>query len=254
MARQIRRFGTVILLCISVVGVLIWFPLRYVQSDAPSDSGIAEPVAAAVQLGQRVRAAVGFGPSDYLAAIGTNGQYQELIAAGVDYMNASESDVAGLISAEQAAATQVAKALAWEQDADAALEQLVAAREALSAAASEVVPALLDCVDAEQSDAANVVSTNLDLDPDLRALDLTPEQRGAIVEAQWERDRVTKNPMNWYQPIPTYDAHALFEQTLETILTSEQRILLAAHRQLLEDRMVDIATLEMAALEGENPE
>ena len=91
---------------------------------------------------------------------------------------------------------------------------------------------------------------NRHLDRDLRTLDLTPQQRQAIRTAQRARDMVTENARYWYNAAARAEARADFELALDNILSSAQRGLLTATRQLLTNRAEAMATAETEAPHG----
>ena len=80
------------------------------------------------------------------------------------------------------------------------------------------------------------------LDPELRGLSLSPEQRTAVLQAQRARDRAlaTQSQSN----AANQTAQDLFSSLLNTTLTSQQQSQLASHRQLIHQRLPDMILAE----------
>jgi hypothetical protein len=201
--------------------------LVYSQSGAGSteaEGPPADPGAAADAVtARRIREALGFGPMDVLPAMVGRQAHQRMIEEGLTYLAAHEAEVTPLAEAYWAAKKELLHRIAWSNDPPTGFAELQQARQAIVDACQPLLSSLrAELAPAEQG-IADRYFTNEGLDPDLRLLELSDEQREGIRNAQFERDLVTKDARNWHKPSRLETARTAFESTLQTILTEEQQ-------------------------------
>lgn len=249
MAKQLRKLGPIVI-ALAVIGVLAILP--FAQSDPPTDGpcdpgGPPAPLPVNPGLARTVRAAVGFGPTDVLPAVAGDENHQQMIGDGIGFCAEDEEPLASLVAARQEVHNQLVYAITWGKDTAPIYEQLAAAHEALAEAAQAMLPTLSQDLTAEQAASMSQVAENLALDPELRTLALTAEQRAAITAAQRERDAVILNASNWYQRVKCQQANDEYETAVQSILTADQSAKLAANRELLASRLEEMVAAEASA-------
>jgi hypothetical protein len=255
MARKIKALGPWVA-GVALVATVLIAPL--VRSDLPpppppNDDPVEEEavINETAVLACSIRERLGFGPYDVLPALMSNEQHQAVIAAGVEFTQASDAALQALEVSELEAKLAYMEALAWGQDTSTAESQA----DAVSDDVADTVDAMSDDlamnVPPESAALVPTVLANMDLDPELRALTLDPGQFEAILAAKAERDRILLNARNWGKPTVLENAHAVYEETLQAALTSEQSAQLEEIRALLAQRLDEIMDLEADAMEIE---
>lgn len=236
MVKQIKRFGPYTGVVTILVLILLMAPLA--QPDPPGDPP------GNLELGWVARYSLGLGPCEVLPALAGDRLHKRMIQVGLRYVGQHEAELAPLVEEHREAIAELVRCLTWEEDPAAAYEQLQKTQDAIAEAVQDLLAGLTIHVPGEYAGLLERLVLNRHLDPELRTLDLTPEQRQAIIGAQRVRDAVTRSARNWYNPVVRQEAETVFEDTLQPILTPAQRAALAATRQVLADRWEEMAAAE----------
>ncbi|MCC7293441.1 MAG: hypothetical protein IT449_15385 [Phycisphaerales bacterium] len=93
------------------------------------------------------------------------------------------------------------------------------------------------------------VATNVGLDPELRLLTLTDEQREALWRATLERDEILQSPAYMHNSAKCEYAMKDYDEAVPGILTREQNETLAGYKRKIEERWADMLMAEVAAFE-----
>lgn len=229
MAKQIKTFGPIVLL-VALIGVFVVIPLAQSYQQGP-------PLMGDPHIAKTIRGAVGFGAVDVLPALAAGNGHSGMINAALVFVADHEAELAPLVENYDSAYAVLINAITWGEDPTAARQAVEDARQAIVAGIVDLLPGLGDHVPPPLQALIDRVLANAMLDAELRPLDLTEEQRTAILAAQQERDNVTLDARNWYQTARNKEAEAAFETALQSILTPPQRNNLATFRQRLADRL-----------------
>lgn len=243
MAKQIKRFGLAIVL-ITVVGVVVIAPLAKSFQTGPPGQGDPE-------IAQAVRGLVGFGPVDVLPALAQDNNHRQMIAHARSFVADHEAELAPLVANYKSANTALVHAITWGEDTEQAYHQLNVARQAVTGAVGPLLPSLIDGLPPGQNDLPPFVQLNLELDPEMRTLDLTIAQRRAVVAAQRQRDMIILNARFMYAQRRRAETKEAFEQALQAVLTPDQLSVVQASRQRLQTRLLEMATAEVEPFQGE---
>lgn len=234
MAKQIKRFGPAVFL-IALIGIVLIVP--FAQSDPPGSDG--NPA-----IAMSIRRAVAFGPVDCLPALVNNNAHRAMIDHARSFVADHETELAPLVANHDSARDALVRAITSGQEIDTARQNLESARLVIVTAITDMMPGLGDHIPPPLQAYIDMVLANAELDPDLRALSLTTEQREAVLAAQHERDTVTQSARNWYQPVRKNEAVEVFEETLDSILIQPQRNQLSSLRQTLASRHEEMMIAE----------
>jgi len=169
--------------------IAIFAFLPSANSDPPpgGNNGIIQDA----EVAMSIRDAIGFGPADVLPAASDETLHQQMIGEGLGFVADSGTDLRTVVAAHQIAQEGVVRALTWGQDPTSAYAQLDAADTDRLLVAVDLLPTMEDIVVGQsEGDLVNTVVDNFGLDADLRPLDLTADQRQAILNAQRTRDAV----------------------------------------------------------------
>ena len=240
MAKQMKRFGPYAGAVTIVVLLLLFSSLA--QPDPPGDPP-GNP-----ELAWAARHSLGFGPHEVLPALVGDRPHRRMIQVGLGFARQGEGVLAPLVEDQREARAELVRCLTWEEDPAAAYEQLEQAQDAITEVVQDLLSQLRRHVPTPHGGLIARLALNRHLDPELRTLNLTFEQRQTIIAAQRVRDTVIRSARNWYNRTARQEAGATFEDSLQSILTAPQRAALAAVRQVLADRRE-----EMAAAEAEEP-
>ncbi|MEE9294243.1 MAG: hypothetical protein V3W34_04660 [Phycisphaerae bacterium] len=242
MAKQLKRFGILVFL-IAAVGVVVVVPLaRSYQSGPPL---LGDPA-----IAQAVRDVVGFGPMDVLPALAQDANHRQMITHARAFVAEHETELTPLVENVQQTRKALSHAITWGQDTTQARQAVDEARSAISQAIGNMLPGMSDQVPSQHQALVSRVLANGQLDPDLRCLDLSSGQRAAILAAQNERDKVLHNARNWHQKAKNEAAKADFEAAVHAILAETQRTRLAALRQTLRTRRMEMLLAETEPFNG----
>ena len=223
-------------LCAALCGVIA-------VADAPA----APP--SPTELASTLRQAIGFGATDVLPAVAGDANHRQMIALASAFVTEHQAQLTPLFVDLRAARKELTRCLTWGEDPTAARQELQDARQAMVAAISDLVSGLAALVPPAHQNLVPRVIQNRRLDPDVRVLDLSQQQRQAILQAQRDRNGVLKNARNWHKKSKNEAAKAAFESTLQSILTPQQRTALQQARQVLYNRRLAMAMAEVEALQ-----
>ncbi|MCZ6653631.1 MAG: hypothetical protein O7D91_11470 [Planctomycetota bacterium] len=229
MAKQIKRFGPIVLL-VALIGVFVVIPLARSYPQGPPPMG--DP-----HIAKTIRGAVGFGAVDVLPALAAGNGHSGMINTARAFVADHQAELDPLVENYDSAYADLTNAISWGEDPTAARQAVEDAGQAIVAGIVDLLPGLDDHVPPPFQALIERVLANAMLDPDLRALILTEDQRTAILAAQQERDNVTLDARNWYQTARNEEAEEAFETALQSILTPPQRNHLASFRQHLAARL-----------------
>lgn len=167
-----------------------------------------------------IRQPLGFGPVDAIPALAGDESHQEMIAAAQQFAGIHAEVLDPLLVKYDEAQRELVRQITWGNDADIAYEELEAAAEAIVDACLALSDELDDGLPILWDDLA---ARNLVLDPDLRLLGLSDDQRALVVAAQKQRNSITLNAQYWHKPDALAEAEAAFEEELASILNEMQR-------------------------------
>ncbi len=232
MTKQIKRFGPIVVI-LGLIGVVVF--VAFAQPGPPGPPG--PPVLGDPRIALAIRRTIGFGPTDVLPAFAGDNNHRGMINLARAFVADHEAVLAPLIETFNNAHKELIHAITWGEDPTTVRQAMEDARSAIAQAIVDLLPGLSDNVPPPFQAYIDTVLQNGQLDPDLRALNLTAAQREAILAAQQQRDNVLLNARNWHQKAKNEQAKAAFEDTLQSILTQPQRNQLANIRQTLAARL-----------------
>lgn len=93
------------------------------------------------------------------------------------------------------------------------------------------------------------VATNVGLDPELRLLTLTDDQREALWRATLKRDEILQSPGHMHNSAECEYAMKDYDEAVPGILTREQSETLAGYKQKIQERWTDMIMAEVEAFE-----
>ena len=243
MAKQIEKYGIPVAI-VAMVAALIVVPLARSQSSHEPDRQVARGVAVLgdPQMARTLRSALGLGPTDLLPALAGNTSHHAIITKSRQFLAQHEAALTPLINNYRTAQDHVQGCLIWGQDPTAAYAELDTAIAALRQGTASLLTNIQTDIPAEYRSILSQVMTDAALDPELRGLSLSPEQRAAVLQAQRARDRVLATQQQGSAAVQT--AQDQFVSLLNTTLTSQQQSQLASHRQLIHQRLPDMIWAE----------
>lgn len=173
-------------------------------------------------LGQRLRAALGFG-SQELAAMGVASNNQtSIINAATTFCDQNRETIEPLITAYISA--RQAMQLAYENGDDPTSTDaaLLTAMANLESASSTIITSMCGHLSGEQQTVQAQLAANRLLDTSIALLDLSSEQRTALRAAQRTRDAVMRHQKTRKNASAVAEAHADFEAAVAGVLDGSQ--------------------------------
>lgn len=237
MAKQIKKFGPIVAV-LALIGVFVIIPLAQSYQQGPPPMG--DP-----SIGLFIRDVIGFGHADALPALMGDGLHRQMINHARIFTAEDQPALGVLMEHYRSAEKELRRCITWGEDTEEAYGQLQGARQAVAAVVGPLLQILIDGMPPGQNDLPPLVQLNIELDPEMRTLDLTIAQRRAVVAAQRERDRIVLNARFMYAQRRRTEAKEAFEQALQAVLTPDQLSVVQANRQLIQTRLLEMATAEV---------
>jgi hypothetical protein len=187
------------------------------------------------------RESLGFGASHVVSASVSDEAYRQMITSGKAFARENARMVQQLSENREKAEQALVSRITWSGDVDAGYAERARSDRAIAESCQPLFTDLRDQLDPADRALADRGLANIGLDADLRALDLSDAQRELILAAQRARDAVILDARNWHNEAKLAEARADFEAVIADILTNDQQAELAAHRDLIRARAVEIA-------------
>ena len=209
-------------------------------------SGVSADEPRAVQTGDMLRASLGYDPVT-LAALGVSAaQHASIASHTIQYAGQRKDELAPLVDQYREAQVLRGRSPHRGKRLRPAARVVEEANVAIRNQAADLDETLRKLLTEEQRTVLSRAAANAGLDPMLRLLPLTDQQRSRLQEAAQVRDGVVRNPYRWHRASLVNQARRKYDSRVDATLTATQKQSVRQYQKRVKENLGSIIRQERA--------